>query len=629
MVLRGRASFAGWMSPLVFLLLALALGCGGRTDDELDLAPSDANRDDGARRDDGSSPGSDASTLPGLNDARPNDAMAPSSRDADTPAMPARDAQVRPTLIGLTITPSEVTLLLGGSVSYQITATYSDRSQADVSDRARLETGDKTVASISGTSAKAVGAGKTKILATLDGQTTSAVITVQEGKETITSIEVTVGPTCVSGQSVQAHATALLSNGRRRDVTFSGAIWASDSPSAVVSAQGQVVCLGDGTAVIAATAEGVRGAAQLVSSGPAPSQLVIQGPPLLKPDEIGVYSLVAQFADGRSVMLSPPELIASDPSVLRFLKPGTAQAGSVGATVVTASLANGKLMATKKVTVSIASLISMAISPPTLELVAPSLGKLSVIGIYSDGSQFDMTDRAEWQTDTAGRVTVEQGTGVVHPNGIGTSTVTASWGGGQLPTTAKVTVTAGTPSSLVVREALSAPVGIVRPPRAFAIYADGSNLDATELVTWQVADPTIASVSGGMMLSGLKPGTTAYSASYGQLVSNSQQLVVTSAQLIGLRLAQTDLTVELTGAVPPVSYPLTVFGTFDDGTEEVVTESATYTVGNAQIVTVSNTPRTNGQLTGVAPGVTTVSVALGTKMVSTSVTVVAVTGADR
>jgi hypothetical protein len=609
---------------LLGMVLSLTTGCGGRSDEWLEDVPSDAGRLDATtNRDAGSLPQSMDASLPiGPADARPFDA--PSSTPVDSGTVtPVRDAQARRTLVDLLITPADFSLSVGGMVTYQLVGIYSDMTKEDVADRVSLTSGDKNVAAISGVSARAVGAGTVKIFASLEGRSATAVLHVTDDPATVTSVEVTVASPCMSGQSLQARATAVLSNGRRRDVTYT-ATWESDSASAVVSTQGQIVCLGDGGAVIAATAEGVRGVTKLLSSGPAPTQVQIVGPSVLKPGELGVYTVFANFADGRVIGLPPPGLMSSDPGVLKFLKPGTAQAGSAGTTAVTGSFSGGKLVVTKNVTVSIATLIKLAITPASLEVVAPNSGKFTVVGIYSDGTQFDVTDKVAWE-DVNSRVSVETGTGVVHPQGLGTSTVTAYRGDGELPTSATVTVSPGMPSSLILNsETLSAPVGVARTPQALAVYSDGSQLDATPVVTWHADDPTIASVSGGTLV-GLKPGTTKYFASYAELTSNSQGMIVSNAKLATLRLGATDLIVELPVAMPATNYPLALFGTFDDGTEEDVTESATYTVGNPQVVTVSNLPKSKGQLTGVAPGVTTVTATLGVKMVSTSVTVVAAT----
>ncbi|MFM9282111.1 Ig-like domain-containing protein [Paenibacillus jiagnxiensis] len=123
------------------------------------------------------------------------------------------------------ITASEVALSLktGETGNLKITATLSDGSKVDVTNKAEWTTGSYKVATVKGGTVTATGYGKTNITAKYGGKTVRVPVTVDALKYLETS-EVLLNLTV--GQQVQLTGTATYMDGSEGDVTKKG-VWAS------------------------------------------------------------------------------------------------------------------------------------------------------------------------------------------------------------------------------------------------------------------------------------------------------------------------------------------------------------------------------------------------------------------
>lgn len=123
------------------------------------------------------------------------------------------------------ISASEVTLSLktGETDNIKVTATLSDGSTIDVTDKAEWTTGSYKVATVKGGTVTATGYGKTSITAKYGGKTVKVPVTVDALKYLETS-EVLLNLTV--GQQVQLAGTATYVDGTEGDVTKKG-VWTS------------------------------------------------------------------------------------------------------------------------------------------------------------------------------------------------------------------------------------------------------------------------------------------------------------------------------------------------------------------------------------------------------------------
>jgi hypothetical protein len=120
------------------------------------------------------------------------------------------------------------------------TATFTDATTGDVSDRATWTTTDMTTATVSsaGLVTAVASSGTATITAALDGQDATATITDAPAKPA--SLAITSGDIALAQhQAAKLHATLTFTDGTTQDVTAS-ATWSSDA-STVVSASGSTV----------------------------------------------------------------------------------------------------------------------------------------------------------------------------------------------------------------------------------------------------------------------------------------------------------------------------------------------------------------------------------------------------
>ena len=170
------------------------------------------------------------------------------------------------------VTPASASLTVGQGV--RLVATTKDSAGNTLTGHpVSWTTSNPTVATVDTTGyVTSVAAGSATIVATSDGKSGSAAITVTNPAPTPVA-SVTVSPSTASltvGQGVRLVATTKDSAGN----TLSGraVTWSSSAPSiATVDSTGYVTAVAAGSATITATSEGKSGTAAITASNPAPA----------------------------------------------------------------------------------------------------------------------------------------------------------------------------------------------------------------------------------------------------------------------------------------------------------------------------------------------------------------------
>jgi uncharacterized protein YjdB len=144
------------------------------------------------------------------------------------------------------------------------------------------------------------------------------------------------------------------------------------------------------------------------------------------------------------------------------------------------------------------------------------------------------------------------------------------------------------------------PRGVTAQLTALATTAGGRIVhDVTASATWTSSDPSIASVSGGVV-SGVRSGTVKITAAAGG-VSGALDFTVSEANLVGI-----DLGPPFTLAAG-VSKRLPATGSYSDHTTRDLTSSVTWTTSQPAVATVSSAAPSSGLVTSVAPGSATIT----------------------
>ncbi|MCB1019740.1 MAG: Ig-like domain-containing protein, partial [Acidobacteria bacterium] len=169
-----------------------------------------------------------------------------------------------------------------------------------------------------------------------------------------------------------------------------------------------------------------------------------------------------------------------------------------------------------------ATLTSITVSPATADIDTGATRQFTATGHYDDSTTDDLTFDVAWTSSNAGVVTVNA-SGVATGQGEGSASITASLDG-VTSDTAAVTVTDPPPptlSSLTVAPAsINLSTGQTQALTATGNYSDESTQNHTADATWTSSNPSVATVSGGVVTA-VAIGAASITASFDGLTSNT------------------------------------------------------------------------------------------------------------
>src|SRR5580700_8554675 len=270
-----------------------------------------------------------------------------------------------------------------------------------------------------------------------------------------------------------------------------------------------------------------------------------------------------------------------------------------------------------------ASLTAVTLTPTnptlTLSLSPPATSQFVAIGQYSFGNPQDITNQLTWvSADTT--VATMDNRGVATAVGSGRVIVTGSI---QDPVSLKIFqvstvltvvpqltgITIGPASAQIAK-------GTARQFTATAKYNDGTSPDITSLVAWNSTQSGIATISSSPGTQGLaqaaSPGSTSISASLGTVSSSASSLTVSNANLLSISVTPAGAAVPLA-----TSQQFVANGSFDDGTQQDISETANWTSSSPMIARISSI----GVVTGAGLGSTTITASSGAVNGTTTATV--------
>ncbi len=635
-----KSWFRHW---LVWLVVAwLLAACGGRSDEDVIGPPSsaDATADRESGASDATADTDVAETIDtDLGDAsidatRPDasadvrvDAIPDASVDVRVDAAPdarfdasdGSDGSVR-VLVSISVVPPAATLLVGTKVTLTVTGLYSDATTADLTSSATFTTSSVGVAQVAGNIVSALSAGMATITARVNGLAATSAITVTPA--TLVSIAVTP-PSATTGVNgtVAFTATGTLSDGSHQDLTTAVSWTSSNATVATVTPAGLARGFAAGVANVSATLGAVSGTATLtVTPATLVSIAVTPTAPVVGVRVTIPFQATGTYSDGSVADFTPTVTwSSSDPGTLAITSAAVGTTVAPGTSIVTASF--GGILGTTTVTVTPATLLSIAVTPASSTLAVGGTTQLVATGTYSDMTAVDLTDSAAWSSSTPGAVFVSNtpgSNGFVTALAPGSAAITATLGG--VSGAAKVTVTAATLVSIaIVPASPTVPLATTIPLAARGTYTDGSIIDVTTTVNWSVDDTAIATISNAAgtngNVTGKTVGTTQVHADLGG-IRGSATLTVTAATLVSIAITPSNTTVQV-----GTRQVMTATATFSDMTTADVTTTAVWTTGNTGVATVSNALGARGQLTATGAGTTSVTATVGAVSGSTNVTV--------
>jgi trimeric autotransporter adhesin len=500
-------------------------------------------------------------------------------------------------LISIVISPAASSMPVHTSQQFTATGNYGDGSSADLTTLVTWSSSSTATATISVTGlATAAAVGSTSISANFAGVSTSTALTVTA--PTIVSIAVTpVGLTLGIGINQQYVATATYSDGSSADLS-GGVTWTSSSSSvASINASGMATTLAAGQTTITATVGSLTDtstltvvAAHLISISVTPATQVMA---------VGTtqqFTAVGSFDDGSTQLLSSLTWSSSSNSVAAVSATGVVTAVGIGTATLTA--ASGSISGTAALTISSATLVSIAVTPTNPSMAVGTTKQFIATGTFSDASTQDVTAIVVWTSSSPATATIN-GQGVVTSVAAGSTTIKALFGSVSGSTT--LTVSTAHLVSIAINPANARIAqGTLVKFTATGTFSDGSvGLNLSGL-TWKSSKPNLASVRSTGIAHGKKAGTVTISASASG-ITGSTTLTVGSGTLVSLAVTPATVT-----AAAGTTQPFVATGTFSDGSTQDITLNAHWSSSSAPIATVANAPSVAGSVNCISAGTSTI-----------------------
>jgi uncharacterized protein YjdB len=531
-----------------------------------------------------------------------------------------------PPLQSLAVKPGVGSMNAGTTTQLQATGVYGDGRTEDLTANAAWRSSNPDVAAIDAASGlvTAVAAGTTTVTATLHGVSGTATLTVVR-PTTLSSIAVSpAAPSIPVGTLTQLAATATDSDGSMYDVSPVVA-WSSSADATATVTGGRVAGVAPGTVTITATLGGKSATATVVVVPLALTSIAIDPPnPTVGKGSVVSFHATGTYNDASTQDLTAIVTWSSSNTGAATISNNAASAGQAttavpGTTTITA-VAGGQ-SATATLTVTAATLTSLAVTPPSPSLAPGTRQLFAASGTYSDGTHQDVTAAVTWSSSNAAAAAVSDAAGskgLATAVAAGTTTISAALGG--VAASASLTVTSATLTAIAVDPANpTIAKGTGQTFTATGIFSDGTNQDLSALVTWQSDAPGVATVSNAGaspgQAAGADVGTATITASF-LGVDGSTLLTVSPAQLVSLGI---------TPAAPSIalgtSAQLTATGVFTDGTQQVLTATASWDSSDPAVATVSTGAATPRLAQSVSVGTTTITATFGGKSTTTVLTV--------
>jgi uncharacterized protein YjdB len=542
-----------------------------------------------------------------------------------TPVAPGGPA----TLSSITISPASATIAQGTTQAFTATGNYSDGSTKDLTATAEwacLLPNMATVSSNSPTQGLATGIlpGTVVISASSGSFSNSAQLTITGA--TIASLAVTPSGTTTIGfeNQQQYKATATFSDMSTQDVT-NLANWTIPSGPFISAYSGLAIGTSVGTMFeVNASFAGVSTTTQTtpilnVDLSNLASVAVLPANPTIANDTPITFSAIGTFSDGSTrditslaTWVSSDDTVATNAGVLPNVFSAAASRVPASATITASFGTLSTLTPSTTLTVSDATLQSIAVSPSNASLAPGTKVTYTAVGTFSDASTQDLSSIVRWSV-VAGSGAASMSKGVVKGISAGAIAVNAT----SLPNLGSVLgsavaqVTAATLQSIAVNPATAflQPGGSLTYS-AVGTFSDGSTQDISTLTAWSSSTAMATIVSGVATGQGL--GTSTITAKFGQTSGTASLLIVSPTQV---SLAVTPATASLAAGA---TTQLKATGTYVDGTTQDFTTLVNWSSSNATAATVGYQ---TGLVSGLASGTSTVTATLGSVTSTAAVTV--------
>ncbi len=554
-----------------------------------------------------------------------------SNSSTNSPAPPSGPA----TLQSITITPGIATIAQGTTQAFTATGNYSDGSTKDLTPTAQWSCLLPNMAMVSNSSptqglATGTSPGTVVISASSGNFTNSAQLTITGA--TLASLAVTPVTTTIGFENQQQYkAVATFSDMSTQDVT-NLANWTIPSGSFITAYSGLAIGNSVGTMFDVNASFGGQSTQSLttpptltVDLSNLVSVAVQPANPTIANNTDVTFSAVGTFNDGstRDVTSLVTEWSSSNSAVaVNNVSPNAFTAAATGVPLpttatITATIGTFSPIAPATLTVSDATLQSIAVSPASASIAPTTQINYTATGTFSDGSTQDLTSLVKWSTTNppakfSKSTLTGESAGTTAVNAVAPKNLGSVEGSGMITVTS-ATLAAQNPIAVMPATAFMTPGGALTFS-AIGTFSDGSTQDISSIVTWSTGSPNVATIASSKVpiVTGQGVGQSTVTAKVGGL-SGSASLVVALPTQISLGVTPATASVAV-GA----STQLTATGTFVDGTTQDFTTLVNWSSSNPTAATVGYQ---TGLVSGLAGGTSTITATLGSATSTAQLTV--------
>jgi len=532
------------------------------------------------------------------------------------------------TLVSIAVTPPSPSIALGTTQQLTATGTYTDNSIQNLTNQVTWSSDNSTVAVVSNASgssglATTVVIGSAQVSATL-GPVNSAPVTLTVTAATLASIAVTPPSLSIAlGTTQQFTATGTYTDNSTQNLT-NQVTWASDNMTiATISnasgSQGLASSAATGSAHVIAMLGALSSApvTLTITAATLVSIAVTPPSPSIALGTTQQFSATGTYTDNSTQNLTNQVTWASDNTVVATISSasgsqGLASSAATGGAGVTATL-GAMNSAPVTLTVTPATLVSIAVTPPSPSIALGTTQQLAATGTYTDNSTQNLTNQVTWTSDNTGVATISNASGsqgVASSAATGNAHVSATLGAvNSAPVT--LTVTPATLVSIAVTSSSSSiALGTTQQFTATGTYTDNSTQDLTNQVTWSSNNTAVATISNASGSQGLASsaatGSAQVSATLGSVSSGAVTLTVTPATLVSIAVTPSSPSIGL-----GTTQQFAATGTYTDNSTQDLTNQVTWSSNNTAIATISNASGSLGLASSAATGSAQVSATLG------------------
>ena len=501
------------------------------------------------------------------------------------------------------IAPATLAIPLGTTQQMTATATYTDGTTGDVTNSVNWAATPVNIVSASA-SGMMRGLAKGAFTVTATSGSVMGSLNGSVGNAILQSLQVNPASAAIpKGTTQNFTAMAIYSDGTKQDVTSSTTWGSTNAGVASIDSAGTATAGSQGSTQINATYQTSSGAASLaVNAATVQSIHVTPSSASLAKGTSLQLAASAILSDGSSQDVTNSVTWSSNlTSVCTVTASAFTTAAGVGTCNVTAT--SGAISGGASLSVTAATLSGITINPPNPSVNSGGSVQLTATGTFSDGSTQNLTSSLTYLSSKP-LVASVNASGLLQGLLPGSATITASLG--SVSATVNVTITAALLQGINLGTgAVTVAAGVSVQLTATGSYSDGSSQDLSATVTWTSSAPSIATVDAAGKVTGLGVGSATFTATLGA-ITGTVNVTVSPATIVSISL--NPLSVTLAAGQSQV---FTAIATLTDGSTLDVTTSVHWSVTNPLLATISNTLGTEGLLSSLTPGNSTVSASLG------------------